>query len=245
MGKIGVSKGYIESFTPIGSIIDYSGLILPPGWLWCDGSLLLVADYPELYAAIGDTFGSTTPGVDFNIPDFRGRTSIGRDDMGGVAANRITSATMNPDGITLGATGGLEEVVLVGLLKHIHSIGYYTHQHSVSGLGYHYHAGSTGASNHAHYMTNNAYGGTTTICDKDGIGPNELDTNSDGLTAVDYVYASLGGNHAHYASFTTDAHNHSVAYAVAHLHTVNNAGISKAHNNLLPSILIQNIIKVN
>jgi microcystin-dependent protein len=241
--KIKTSNGYQYISFYIGSVVEFAGLILPPGWLWCDGSLLLVADYPELFNMIGYQYGGAGP--DFNIPDFRGRTSIGRDDMGGVAANRITSATMNPDGITLGATGGLEEVVLVGLLKHIHSIGYYTHQHSVSGLGYHYHAGSTGASNHAHYMTNNAYGGTTTICDKDGIGPNELDTNSDGLTAVDYVYASLGGNHAHYASFTTDAHNHSVAYAVAHLHTVNNAGISKAHNNLLPSILIQNIIKVN
>src|SRR5574343_1681561 len=108
------SNGYYIETIPSGIIIKFAGLILPPGWLWCDGSLLLVADYPELYAVISNTYGETTPGVDFNLPDFRGRTGVCKDDMGiSGSAGRITSATMNPDGITLGATGGLEEVVLM------------------------------------------------------------------------------------------------------------------------------------
>ena len=48
--------------------------------------------------------GSTT----FNVPDKRGRASFGKDDMGGSAASRLTSAGMSPDGVTLGATGGAQ-----------------------------------------------------------------------------------------------------------------------------------------
>lgn len=54
---------------------------------------------------VGD--GSTT----FNVPDCRGRTSVGRDNMGGTAANRLTnSGAGNPgvDGKRLGAAGGAD-----------------------------------------------------------------------------------------------------------------------------------------
>lgn len=40
------------------------------------------------------------------LPDLRGRNWIGKDDMGGSAANRVTSGTSGITGTTLGATGG-------------------------------------------------------------------------------------------------------------------------------------------
>lgn len=46
--------------------------------------------------------GSTT----FNVPDGRGRGYRGRDNMGTVAANRVTSAGSNVNGARLGAVGG-------------------------------------------------------------------------------------------------------------------------------------------
>jgi microcystin-dependent protein len=60
---------------------------------------------------VGD--GSTT----FNIPDFRGRALVGRDDMGGSAASRVTSATSGIAATRVGAAGGLQT-----LMAHTHTV---------------------------------------------------------------------------------------------------------------------------
>ncbi len=41
-----------------------------------------------------------------SLPDDRGRVDVGKDDMGGTAANRITSGVCGLDGTVLGASGG-------------------------------------------------------------------------------------------------------------------------------------------
>lgn len=56
----------------------------------------------------GNGDGSTT----FNVPDLRGRVIAGRDDMGGTAASRITSAGSGILGNVPGASGGAETVAL-------------------------------------------------------------------------------------------------------------------------------------
>jgi microcystin-dependent protein len=89
--------------TPIGGIIDYAGSTAPAGWLLCYGQSLLRADYPDLYNAIGVTYGAAD-GTHFSLPDCRGRASFGKDNMGGVAATRLFF-TIAAD---LGATGGAE-----------------------------------------------------------------------------------------------------------------------------------------
>jgi microcystin-dependent protein len=52
-----------------------------PCWLECDGTLYQVADYPELYDQIGNTFGGVA-GASFRVPDLSGRAVIG--EQGGV-----------------------------------------------------------------------------------------------------------------------------------------------------------------
>lgn len=64
-----------------------------------------------LLLAASSPFGSS--GGDPLLPDLRGRVVIGQDDMGGVSANRITTAGAGFDGDTLGATGGAETHTLV------------------------------------------------------------------------------------------------------------------------------------
>lgn len=49
----------------------------PDGWLFCDGSPLIRDDYPELFAAIGETYGAGDGVNTFVLPDCRGRTLIG------------------------------------------------------------------------------------------------------------------------------------------------------------------------
>lgn len=49
----------------------------PTGWLICDGSVLNVADYPDLYAVIGVNYGGIG-GLVFNLPDLRNRAPVGK-----------------------------------------------------------------------------------------------------------------------------------------------------------------------
>lgn len=61
----------------IGEIICYAGSTSPVlGWLECDGASLLRTDYPDLFTVIGTVYGAAD-GTHFNLPDLRGRVSIG------------------------------------------------------------------------------------------------------------------------------------------------------------------------
>lgn len=61
----------------IGEIIPYAGTTSPDSkWIPCDGSSLVRADYPDLFAVIGTIYGSVD-GSHFNVPDIRGRAPIG------------------------------------------------------------------------------------------------------------------------------------------------------------------------
>jgi len=65
-----------------GEIRAFAGPIPPKGWLVCDGREFNEIDYPELYNAIGDLWGSSAPGK-FKIPDLRGLFLRGWNDIRG------------------------------------------------------------------------------------------------------------------------------------------------------------------
>ena len=56
---------------PVGTVVAFAGANVPQGWLVCDGRLVNKAEYPRLYAAIGDLYGGTSEGK-FKLPDYRG-----------------------------------------------------------------------------------------------------------------------------------------------------------------------------
>jgi microcystin-dependent protein len=77
---------------PAGVMLAYGGNTAPADWLLCDGTEFRISDYALLYAAIGFNFGavaSVTTGF-FKVPDLRGRSAVGKDNMGGTSANVIT-----------------------------------------------------------------------------------------------------------------------------------------------------------
>lgn len=61
----------------IGEIKMYAGATVPTGWLECDGSEVAISDYPLLYSAIGDLWGTASDNDHFVLPNFSGRTPIG------------------------------------------------------------------------------------------------------------------------------------------------------------------------
>jgi|GEM_PF-701718 len=105
-GSLGVTGSLIASsggLAPTGSMMAFAGSSAPTGWLLCAGQQVSTTTYAALYAIIGTTYGSGSG--TFGIPDLRGRVPAGKDDMGGSAASRITSAS-SISGATLGAVGG-------------------------------------------------------------------------------------------------------------------------------------------
>ena len=86
----------------------------PDGYLLCDGSAVSQTTYADLYAVIGVTFGDPGGG-EFNLPDMRGRMPLGKDNMGGVSADRVTSAQAD----TVGGAAGAED----GWAAHTHPVG--------------------------------------------------------------------------------------------------------------------------
>lgn len=116
----------------IGSAEIYFGETLPARRLWADGSLHNIANYPELFAVYGTKFGGD--GVTtFGVPDLRDRTVIGRGNMGGVPANRVTNAVSGFDSTVLGASGGSQSHTLTQAEMPSHTHTQNAHQH-VGGL---------------------------------------------------------------------------------------------------------------
>jgi len=103
----GTPWGWETVSVPAGTVLDYAGATAPAGWLMCYGQSLLRSDYPQLFAAIGTAFGAVD-GTHFNLPDCRGRVTAGRDNMGGTAIGRITTAGCGIDGSSLGMAGGVQ-----------------------------------------------------------------------------------------------------------------------------------------
>jgi len=89
-----------------GMLMPYAGSSAPSGWLLCYGQAISRSTYADLFAAIGTTYGAGDTTTTFNVPDLRGRSAFGKDNMGGTAASRLTTAGSGVDGSTLGASGG-------------------------------------------------------------------------------------------------------------------------------------------
>jgi microcystin-dependent protein len=95
---------------PTGSLMPYAGAAAPSGWLLCAGQEVSRTTYADLFTVVSATYGSGDGSTTFNLPDLRGRSVFGKDDMGGTTANRITNAVSGIIGTTLGAAGGDQRI---------------------------------------------------------------------------------------------------------------------------------------
>lgn len=95
------------SGVPAGVVAFTAADSAPTGWLLAYGQEISRSTYAQLFAAIGTTHGAGNGSTTFLVPDLRSRVPAGKDDMGGVAAGRLTG------GAVLGASLGAETVTLV------------------------------------------------------------------------------------------------------------------------------------
>lgn len=62
---------------PIGSMIPYGNDTAPENWLVCDGSEVSRTTYAQLFNVIGTSYGSGDGSTTFNLPNKKGRVSVG------------------------------------------------------------------------------------------------------------------------------------------------------------------------
>lgn len=73
---IGMDVQKVYTSTPVGVIQPFaSDTNIPRGYLLCDGASYKVAEYPDLYAVIGNTYGGDS--TNFNVPDYRETVLVG------------------------------------------------------------------------------------------------------------------------------------------------------------------------
>jgi microcystin-dependent protein len=109
----------MTSFDPIppGVIIAFGGTAAPSGWLLCDGSAVSRTTFAALFAAISTAYGPGDGSTTFNVPDLRGRTTVGKDDIGGSAANRLqVSTTINTTSSSTSATVASAANLTIGMV---------------------------------------------------------------------------------------------------------------------------------
>jgi len=110
----------------VGEIIMVARTTLPSAdWLWCNGGAYLAIDYPDLFTAIGYTYGGS--GGTFILPQLTGKTSGNQGHMPVGADNPSTMLTVYA-GVPK-VDGGQRTVNAPFLVSHNHTAGH-THDFS-------------------------------------------------------------------------------------------------------------------
>ena len=79
-----------------GYVLPFATSTVPTGFLECNGAELSRTTYANLYAIIGDTYGTGDGSTTFNIPDLRGEFIRGFDNGRGVDSGRGIGTSQEP-----------------------------------------------------------------------------------------------------------------------------------------------------
>ncbi len=211
----------------IGDVKLWTSDTLPSGsWLWCNGQAVSRTTYASLFTLIGTTYGVGDGSTTFNVPDFRGRSPFGSDDMATSTAGRVTNAGSGIVGTTLGASGGAESVVLAAT-----QIPSHTHSGTTSAQGAHTHTATTEAENSAinvSYLNPASKGATAAAGGTGQIWQGGDISNTSGNSAP----------HTHGILTTSDPGNHQ--------HTITTDGGTGGgllHTNMPPALIVNFVIR--
>lgn len=133
-----VSQGSVApglGLVPSGTLLAFAGTNVPLGWLLCNGASVSRSTYPNLFTAIGTTWGSLDGGS-FNLPDMRGRTAIGAGQGTGLT-NRNVADTFGEEAHVL---------TVAEMPSHTHGVTDPGHNHSQNAHSHSYNDPSGGGS---------------------------------------------------------------------------------------------------
>lgn len=91
-----VAGGTLYADLAVGSIVPFGGSTVPSGYLLCNGAEVLKTAYAELYAVIGDAFGTASANTKFKLPDLREAVPKG------AGLSGKSSVHYDVDGVALG-----------------------------------------------------------------------------------------------------------------------------------------------
>lgn len=104
---------------PAGMLMPWAGTgVAPDGWLECNGQTVLRSSFPDLFIAIGETYGAGNGSTTFQVPNLKGRVAVGVDasqeefSVLGKAGGSKTSVAAHTHANThshSGTTGGMSE----------------------------------------------------------------------------------------------------------------------------------------
>lgn len=95
--RTGGGSAYVPGHVQPGVFLPFGGTVAPEGYLLCDGTLYPVADFPNLFAAIGYAYGGA--GASFAVPDGQNRFFLGAGsraigDVGGAETSTLVQANL-------------------------------------------------------------------------------------------------------------------------------------------------------
>jgi len=219
--KIKINSVDNISILPIGTIILFSGIIIPDDWLVCDGSVLSTVDYSLLFNVINTIYGGNGL-TNFNIPDFRGNVPVG------------VNSKYN-----LGNSGGDEVHTLTvdELPAHNHTgttqiAGNHNHSGFTNITGDHIHNTNTNGNVYNEYgLIHKSYGG--------------LNTESTTNLQENIGYPDLITPPLQLDIYTSGSHKHNITDDGNHTHnfTTDNTGSNLAYKLMQPYLVIYYLIK--
>lgn len=115
-------NGLIQALVPAGTMSPYGGSAAPEGWLLCDGSAVSRTSYPDLFTAIGTTYGVGDGATTFNLPNLTGKYLKGGAPGSSGGANSVTIAKANLPAYNLTVTDS----------GHSHGVSETAHSHAAS-----------------------------------------------------------------------------------------------------------------
>jgi len=176
---------------PAGVIAAYAGSAIPTDWLPCDGRAVGRTAYPDLFNAIGTTWGTGDGSTTFNIPNLQNRMLYGSGSRALGVLSQTDPAQANP---------GEETHTLSG---------------AESGTPVHGHASTLAAPAHTHSTANqvftNAAAGGVYLLGSPGVSQGAVQTVATGAASATALTGSITNAVAAPAS---NSHNNMPPYGI-------------------------------